>query len=76
MPGKTVPAVNWSSFGWIERDFGLNTAVRTDYFRYFSGAAADTSEPPTALVSVFSPEIIWAGLGTALIIVVGIFGFR
>ncbi len=38
MLGKTVPAVNWSSFGWIEKDVGLNTSVRTDDFRYYRGS--------------------------------------
>ena len=43
MVRKTVPAVNRPSFGWFERDFGLNTTVRTNYFSHFSGAAAATS---------------------------------
>jgi hypothetical protein len=57
MLGKTVPAVNWSSFGWFERDFGLNTAVRTDYFSHFSGADTATSETTTS-VAVSSSERI------------------
>jgi len=55
---KTVPAVNWSSFGWFERDFGLNTAVRTDYFSHFSGAAAATSETTTPVAVSTSPVAI------------------
>jgi hypothetical protein len=51
---ETVSAVNRSSFSWFERDFGLNTAVRTDYFSHFSGAAAATSETTTTTTVVVS----------------------
>jgi hypothetical protein len=51
---KAISAVNWPSFCWFERNFGLNTAVRTGYFGHFSGAAVTASE--TTAVAVSAPE--------------------
>jgi hypothetical protein len=49
---KTLSTVNWPSFSWFERNFGLNTAVRTGYFSHFPGAAVAASETTTTTVAV------------------------
>jgi hypothetical protein len=41
---EAIPAVNRPSFCWFERNFGLNTAVRTYNLVHFSGAAVAASE--------------------------------
>jgi hypothetical protein len=48
---ETFPAVYWPAFGWFERYFGLNTAVRTGHFCHFPWSAV------TAETSGISPEI-------------------
>jgi hypothetical protein len=53
---KTFSAVNRPSFSWLERNFGLNTAVRTGYFGHFPGAAVAASETSTVAVSVAAAE--------------------
>src|SRR2546428_7671167 len=49
----TVPAVNWSTFCWLERNFRLLTTVRTDDFVHCSGT---TIRPTTHRPS--TPPII------------------
>jgi hypothetical protein len=49
---KAFSAVNRPSFCWFERDFGLNTAVRTGYFGHFPGAAVAASETTAATTTV------------------------
>src|SRR5712691_6620299 len=49
----TVPAVNWSTFCWLERNFSLLTTVRTDDFVHCSGT---TIRPTTHRPS--TPPII------------------
>jgi hypothetical protein len=51
---KALSAVNRPAFCWLERNLGLNTAVRTGNFSHFSGAAVAASETPTVAVS--APE--------------------
>src|SRR3989441_10485427 len=45
----TVPAVNWSTFCWLERNFSLLTTVRTDDFVHCSGTTVrpTTHRPST-----------------------------
>src|SRR5207245_9795180 len=58
----TVPAVNWSTFCWLERNFSLLTTVRTDDFVHCSGT---TIRPTTHRPS--TPPIIRDTLSIALL---------
>ncbi|KKH47732.1 hypothetical protein EO93_13355 [Methanosarcina sp. 1.H.A.2.2] len=55
---ETVPAVNRSSFSWLEWNLGLNATVRTHYWVQFSGAAAATSETTTVVVSATTTVVV------------------
>ena len=51
---KAVSTVNRPSFGWFERDFCLDTAVRTGNLVHFSGTAVATSETTTTATVAIS----------------------
>lgn len=51
---KAISAVNRPSFCWLERNLGLNTAVRTCNLMHFPRTAITASE--TTTVAVSAPE--------------------
>jgi hypothetical protein len=63
---KTFSAVNRPSFCWFERNFGLNTAVRTGYFGHFSGAAVAASETTAATTVTVSVTAETSGISSVI----------
>jgi hypothetical protein len=56
---KAISAVNRPSFSWFERNFRLNTAVRTGDLVHFSGTAAAASKTTTPVaVSTAAPAAV------------------